>query len=136
MIERKNMLKEILEGRKILGFEIREHGFCSLSLNGGYAVSAETLCRFIGLNGEFISTQDHGQKFGMAEPYDAADKISKAIKGKEIIKANVAEGTWDLTLVVDTGRIEILCNSAGYECYQFNGPDNLIIVGHGGSGNT
>lgn len=24
------------------------------------------------------------------------------------------------------------CNSAGYECYQLNGPDNLIIVGRGG----
>jgi hypothetical protein len=78
------MMKEILEGKKILGFEVQEYGFCSIPLSCGYAISAETLCRFIGQSGDFISTQDHGQKFGLTEPYDAADKIKKAIKGKEI----------------------------------------------------
>ena len=29
--------------------------------------------------------------------------------------------------------LEIICNSAGYECYQLNGPGNLIIVGRGGN---
>jgi hypothetical protein len=56
------MMKEILEGKKILGFEVQEYGFCSIPLSCGYAISAETLCRFIGQSGDFISTQDHGQK--------------------------------------------------------------------------
>ena len=117
---------------KYLGFEILEHGFCSITLSGGYSISTETLFRFIRQNGEFISTQDHGHRFGLTVAYDAADKIEKAIKGKEIIKADLAEDTGDLTLVVDGGRLEIICNSAGYECYQLNGPGNLIIVGRGG----
>ena len=129
-------MKEKLEGKTILGFKILEHGFCSIPLSGGYAISAETLCRFIGQNGDFISTQDHGQVFGLTEPYDAADKIKKAIEGKEIIKANLTEDSGDLTLVVDSGRLEIICNSAGYECYQVNGPDDLIIIGRGGRDNT
>ncbi len=118
---------------KYLGFEILEHGFCSITLSGGYSISTETLFRFIRQNGEFISTQDHGHRFGLTVAYDAADKIEKAIKGKEIIKADLAEDTGDLTLVVDGGRLEIICNSAGYECYQLNGPGNLIIVGRGGN---
>lgn len=126
------MMKKILEGKTLLGFEILEHGFCSLPLSGGYAISAETLCRYVGENGEFITSQDHGQMFGLTEPYDAAEKINKAIKGKEIKKANFAEDTGDLTLIVDGGRLEILCNSTGYECYQVNGTDELIIVGRGG----
>ncbi len=65
--------------------------------------------------------------------YDAADKIEKAIKSKQIIKADLAEDTGDLTLVVDGGHLEIICNSAGYEYYQLNGPGNLIIVGRGGN---
>lgn len=103
-----------------------------MPLSGGYAISAETLCRFIGQNGDFISTQDHGQKFGLTEPYDAADNIKKAIEGKEITNVIFAEDTGDLTLVVDGGRLEIICNSAGYECYQVNGADDLIIIGRGG----
>lgn len=126
------MIKEKLEGKTVLGFAILEQGFCSMSLSDGYAISAETLCRYVGKNGEFISSQDHGQMFGLTEPYDAAEKINKAIKGKEIKKADLTEDTGDLTLVVDGGRLEIICNSAGYECWQVNGPDNLIIIGRGG----
>jgi len=126
------MMKEILEGKTFLRFEILEHGFCSMPLSSGYAISAETLCRYVGETGEFISSQDHGQIFGLSEQYDAAEKINKAIKGKEIKKADLAEETGDLTLIVDGGRLEIICNSAGYECYQINGPDDLIIVGRGG----
>lgn len=109
-----------------------EHGFCSISISEGYAIVAETLCRYVGKNGDFITTQDHGQMFGLTEPYDAAEKINKAIKSKEIIKADLTEDTGDLILVMDGGRLEIICNSAGYECYQVNGPDNLIIIGRGG----
>lgn len=126
------MIKEKLEGKTVLGFAILEQEFCSMSLSDGYAISAETLCRYVGENGEFISSQDHGQMFGLTEPYDAAEKITNAIKGKEIKKADLSEDTGDLTLVVDDGRLEIICNSAGYECYQVNGPDNLIIIGRGG----
>lgn len=123
---------EILTGKTFIDFKILEHGFCSMILSGGYVISVTTLCRFIGLNGDFVSTQDHWQKFGLSEPYNAADEIKKAIEGKEIIKVNLAADTGDLTLVVDGGRLEIICNSAGYECYQVNGPENLIIVGRGG----
>ena len=127
------MIREIIKGKIIIEFEILEHGFCSVSLSDGYAVSAETLCRFVGENGDFISSQDHGQMFGLAEPYDAEVKINKAIKGKEIKEAILTEDTGDLTFVVESGRFEIICNSAGYECYQINGPDNLIIIGRGGN---
>lgn len=126
------MMKEILEGKTILGFAILEHGFCSMSLSDGYAISAETLCRFVGETGEFISSQDHGQMFGQTEPFDAAEMINKAIKGKKIKKANFTNDTGDLTLFVDGGRLEVICNSAGFECYQLNGPDDLIVVGRGG----
>lgn len=125
-------MKEIIKGKIILGFEIMEHGFCSMSLSDGYTISLETLCRFVGGNGDFLSSQDHGRMFGLTEPYDAAVKMNKAIKGKEIKEIHLSEDTGDLTMVVDGGRLEIICNSAGYECYQINGPYNLIMVGRGG----
>jgi hypothetical protein len=87
----------------------------------------------VGSNGDFISSQDHGQMFGLTGPYDAAAKINKAIKSKEIKEVNLTEDTGDLTLIVESGRLEIICNSVGYECYQINGPDNLIIIGRGGN---
>lgn len=65
--------------------------------------------------------------------YDAAEKINEAVKGNEIKKAHLVEDFGKLTLVLDGGCLEIICNSAGYECYQLNGPGNLIIVGCGGN---
>lgn len=103
-----------------------------MPLSDGYAISAETQCRFVGKEGDFICSQDHGQKFGLAEPYDAAAEINKAIKGREIRDVEVNEETGDLTLFFDAGRLEIICCSAGYESWQINGPDNLIIIGRGG----
>jgi len=110
-----------------------EHGFCSLSLGNGYSISIENLCRYVGQNGEFFSSQDHGQMFGLAEPYDAEEKIGKAIRGKLIQEVRLSEDTGDLTLVFDRGRFEIICTSAGYECYGINGLDDQIIVVRGGN---
>lgn len=125
-------MKKTIEGKTILGFEILEHGFCLIHLSDSYAISTETLCRYVGADGDFISSQDHGKIFGTPEPYDSASEIDKAIKGKEIKKIHITEDTGDVTLFLETGRIEIICNSAGYECYQVNGPNNLSIVGRGG----
>lgn len=127
------MIPELIKGKMILGFSILEHGFCSMPLSDNYTISVQALCRFVGIDGDFISSRDHGQMFGLAEPYDAADAINKIITGERIREAHLAEDTGDLTVVVDGGRLEVICTSAGYECYQINGPDNLIIVVRGGN---
>lgn len=126
------MIEKLITGRAVVDFRILEHGLCSLPLDGGYSLTIETLCRFVGRNGEFISFQDHEQLFGLPAPFDASIEISKAIKGKTIQKVRFAEATGDLTLIFEVGRLEIVCCSAGYECYQINGPKNIIVV-RGGS---
>jgi hypothetical protein len=89
--------------------------------------------KYIGKSGDFISVEDHQQQFGLSSPYDAEQNIQDKIVGKEIKRVEWSSETGDLTLVLDDGRIEIICTSAGYEAYQLYGPDNLIMVGRGGS---
>jgi hypothetical protein len=126
------MIQDLITGKTILDFAMFEQGFCSISLSAGHSISIETLCRFVGLNGEFISSQDHWQLFGLSAPFDASAEISKSIKGKVIQDVQFSKETGDLVLFVDGGRLEILCSSAGYECYQLNGPENATIVVRGG----
>jgi hypothetical protein len=70
--------------------------------------------------------------FGLPAPFDAECAIQKQITGRKINKVTLGENTGDLTLFFDTGRLEIICNSSGYESYQIYGPENLIIIGRGG----
>ena len=122
---------EILSNRTVEGFTIGEHGFCSISLSGGVSLTQESLLRYIG-PGVFISAEDHGHQFGLPAPYDAEQEIRSRIVGRVIKRVELGRETGDLSLILDEGRIEIICTSAGYEAYQVRGPDNLIMVGRGG----
>ena len=125
-------IADILANCTVDAFAIGEHGFCSIRISGGYLLSQESLLRYVGKAGVFISAEDHKQQFGLPAPYDAEHEIRSRIVGKVISHVEIAPGTGDLTLCFDDGRIEIICTSAGYEAYQLYGPDNLVMVGRGG----
>ena len=127
------MIADILTNRTVEAFSIGEHGFCSITLSGGISLTQESLLRYVG-SGVFISTEDHLERFGLPAPYDAEQDIRGRILGKVIRRVEIEGDTGDLTLILDDGRLEIICTSAGYEAYQVYGPDNLIMVGRGGCG--
>ena len=123
---------EILTNRTVEGFAIGEHGFCSITFSGGVSLTQESLLRYVGQSGVFISAEDHRQQFGLPAPYDAEQDIRSKMVGKVIRRVEIARDTGDLTLNLEDGRVEIICTSAGYEAYQVCGPNNLIMVGRGG----
>lgn len=126
-------IAEIMTNRTVEGFSIGEHGVCSMNLSGGISLTQESLLRYVG-SGVFISAEDHLQQFGLPAPYDAEQDIRGRIVGKVIRRVEIARDTGDLTLTLDDGRLELICTSAGYEAYQVDGPDHLLVVGRGGSG--
>lgn len=125
------MIKDILNHKSVHSFSINDNGNCVLSLSGGYNLSTECLVRFIGGN-NFICNSDHGQKFGLAVPFNAESKINEAIAKQQVTDIKFDNYTGDLEIYFPTGILQIICNSAGYENYQLNGPDELLIVVHGG----
>lgn len=76
--------------------------------------------------------EDHGHQFGLPEPVDAEAEISKRLLGKIITAVELQLDTGDLMLRMEDGRLEIRCSSGGYENWQLNGPNGLVIVGYGG----
>jgi len=125
-------LVDILKGKTVLSFTIYEHGLCILGLSGEHGLSAECLVRFIGADGSFFTVGDHGHQFGLPAPFDAAAAIEESIKGRAIDRASIREETSDLILFFGSDCLEIICDSSGYEAYNLRGPDNLIVVAHGG----
>jgi len=103
-----------------------------ISFDGDYVLTSETLLRFVGTDGEFITAEDHNQQFGLPSPYDAQAAISKAIVGKEVSRIDVCQKTGDLRLWTDGGVIEVIASSSGYESFQLTGAADWIMVGVGG----
>jgi len=66
------------------------------------------LLRFVGDDGAFITTEDHGQQFGLPEPVDAEAEISKRLLGKIITAVELQLDTGDLMLFIEDGRLETL----------------------------
>jgi hypothetical protein len=126
------MMKEILNHRRILSFSIHEKDNCVLALSDSYTLSIECLVRFVNDKNIFICANDHGHVFGLKTPFDAESEIKKAIENKEIKDIEFNSNTGDLTLYLESGSLQIICNSTGYENYQLNGPDGLLIVINGG----
>jgi hypothetical protein len=125
-----HMLGELITNRRIESFHIDEFS-TSIGISSGYNLLCECLLRFVGNDGAFITGEDHGQKFGLPEPFDAGAQISNYILGKTITAVELRIDSGDLTLRIENGQIELICSSAGYENWQLNGPD-FLFIGYGG----
>ena len=121
-----------LRGRRIQSFRIAEHSVCMIYFDGDYVLTSETLLRFVGTCGEFITADDHNQQFGLPGPFDAEAAISKEIVGKDILRIEVCQNTGDLHLWIDGGVIEVIASSSGYESFQLAGAVDWIMVVVGG----
>lgn len=122
-----NLLDKHLKGRRITAFVIAEHS-SALEVEGGYTINIEGLCRYVGLDGDFVVTADHGRFFGLQVPYDAETAIKNLILGEVILTAAIKENSHDVALQLAKGTLEIICTSTGYEIAQLRGPDDLIVV--------
>lgn len=64
---------------------------------------------------------DHAHIFGLPSPVDLSSELTDILKGKNLIRINVAKGTGDLRLFfTEKIIIKIFISSTGYESYQFS----------------
>jgi hypothetical protein len=82
----------------------------------------------------FVTSEDHGQIFGLPKPVDAAERVIKSVQGQAISKFIVAEITSDLLLYFSNGaQIHILNTSCGYESWEICFKNLNVICMGGGS---
>ncbi len=79
------------------------------------------------------TSEDHGHKFGLPAPVDAAAEVNKRIAGRSISRAELRAGTLDLDLHIDTGCVlQIIPSSAGYESWNVSSPIGCFVSVGGG----
>ena len=92
----------------------------------------ECLWRLIVAGRIEVTGEDHGQQFGLPAPVDCVELLRRHIIGAAVTDVKVRAGTLDLSLEFETGAmLEIIPTSAGYEAWQLNWRD-VIIVGQPG----
>ena len=80
-----------------------------------------------------LARDDNGQKFGRSAPILAAIEARPFLIGSRVSKFSVAPDTADLRLDFESGaRLEVFNDSSGYEAWQFNAPEGLVMVAQGG----
>ena len=76
----------------------------------------------------FISL-DHGHQFGLPEPLDLIEEVTKALSGQRLEKIEIARNTSDLVLTVSGGiKLEIYTASTGYESFEFSISGNRYVA--------
>ena len=100
--------------------------------NGG-SIVVECPWRLLHDGSIVISSADHGHKYGLPQPLNAASEISRLLADQRIEAVAVDGGTADLHITFASQyELQILPLSIGYEAWQSFSPDGYQGIAQGG----
>lgn len=80
------------------------------------------------------TSEDDEHQFGLPAPVNAAAEVNAALADRTLERADVREGTGDLTLRFSGGFVlEFVTTSAGYESWKAAYPGGCIVAAGGAS---
>jgi hypothetical protein len=101
-------------------------------LDDGSTIVTESTWRMVTPRGVAVTSEDHGPRFGLPAPLDAADAVRKEIAGLAVTGCNLDARTGDLSLQFGSLTLQFLCLSGGYESWRTtHGTQDLVCTGGG-----
>ena len=80
-----------------------------------------------------LTSQDHGQQFGLPAPVDAAAEVNRRLAGAAVEGVGLQQGLLDLEIRFSTGHaLQIIPDSAGYEAWSVSSGNRQFIAVGGG----
>ncbi len=80
-----------------------------------------------------LTSEDHGQQFGLPEPIDAAVGVNSCLAGTTVQSISLVEGLFDLEFKFESGdSFQVIPDSSGYEAWELNGNDSTFVAVGGG----
>jgi hypothetical protein len=114
---------------------VYEHYPHNFSFEFGPGVLAvDCLWRVVSGGRLVLTSQDHGQQYGLPAPVDAYSVAASLLQERSVTVARLREETADLVLEFGGGiLLEILADSSGYEPWNLTGPGvHCVALGGGG----
>lgn len=101
--------------------------------DGGGSITTESTWRLVTAEGIKVTSEDHGEKFGLPASLDAINIIKKEIGQQKIEQYKLDPRTGDLSLILDnTSELQFLNLSSGYETWHIvHGAQEIICMGGG-----
>jgi hypothetical protein len=121
-----------LVGRRFHSLSRREYDWVAV-FDHDATIVIECLWRLVRSDRIQVTSEDHGQQFGLPAPLDAAAEVNTRIAEAAVEAVDVRQGLLDLTVRFSTGySLQIVPNSSGYEAWNAsNGNKQFIAVGGG-----
>lgn len=122
-----------LIGRQLLSVEKKDYSWF-FGFGAGVSLATESPWRLIEQGRIAVSSEDHGQQFGLPAPVDAAREVLSRAAGRTVEAASVASDSGDL-MVQFPGRVYLqqLQLSSGHESWRLSVDGSESICMGGGS---
>lgn len=118
-------------GRSVVEVEKKDYTWF-FWLDDGIVISTEDCWRLVTPTGITVTSEDHGQQFGLASPIDAADVARTETNGKIVNNSELDMSTGDITLSMESLSLTFFCMSSGYEAWHITRGDlELVCMGGG-----
>jgi len=118
--------------RRFVRLERRDYDW-EFAFDGDAWISTPDLWRLLDAHRIRLTSEDHGHKFGLPAPVDAAASINELIGGCTMQRLDMDERTLDLSLHFENGfALQIFPTSAAYESWQIWRPGERTIATGGG----
>jgi len=122
-----------LVGRTLAEVNGSEHGSWQFGFGPDAGVRADCPWRVIRDGRIVLSSEDHGQQYGLPAPVDAEAECRRLIGGAVVAGAEVRDETRDFVIRFASGtRLELVPLSSGYESWQLGGPGGSLVIAQGG----
>jgi hypothetical protein len=119
-------------GRRVREIQLERPNSWWFRFDDRGAIRADTFWRLIAAGRIHVTSEDHGQLFGLTEPVDSAVKAAEAVSSA-VVQLAGATDSGDLVLHFDNGsRLEIFSTSSGYESWSVFYPSGDEAIGLGG----
>ena len=96
-------------------------------------LNVECLWRIVSDGRVQLTSDDHGQLFGLQAPVDSGREAAELLAGMPVTSVEIRASTADLFIQFESGtQLEIIPTSSGYEAWKIYGPDGSCHVATGG----
>lgn len=120
-------------GRVVIEVGFLEPDYWDFVVREKLCIRAECPWRIVKAGRIALSSDDHGQKFGLPAHIDAAAAATILLAGISITAVQLREATADLQIDFAGGvRLEIIPLSSGYESWQWADPAGYSYFVQGG----